>query len=168
MNDITGQKIKIIGTIDDVLEMETVYPSFSEEPPMHFHPKQQEYFEVLEGELTVRYKDKIKHYEKGSIIHIQAKQAHAMWNSGFTPAKVTWKVKPALATEKLLRETFKLANDGRTDQFGKPYPLVLIYLLKKYSGTFRLARPKFIVIMILYVLFSPIYYFCNYKRNLFH
>lgn len=160
INSITGQRIILIESgSPDLLKMESIYPPFSNEPPLHFHPNQQEHIEVLEGELTVRYIDGIKIYRQGTDFIISAGTAHAMWNSGYPSTRISWRVEPALETENLLRTICRLANSGQTKKDGSPTFLLLVYLLQKYQKCFRLRRPAIAVITILYCLFRPIYYF---------
>jgi quercetin dioxygenase-like cupin family protein len=41
----------------EMLEVEANYGSASREPPKHYHPSQDEHFEVLEGSIRVRAGD---------------------------------------------------------------------------------------------------------------
>ena len=66
-NSKTGQAIRFIQTAKDtqgqLLEMESSWKPFSKEPAPHFHPRQDETFTVISGELTVRINDEIKKAE---------------------------------------------------------------------------------------------------------
>lgn len=160
-NKITGQRIRFIRTAEDtggeLLEMETVYSSFSDEPPIHYHPAQEEFFQVLSGELTVRIDADVKIYRTGAVIHIAPGLRHSMWNSGHLEARVNWKVYPAMDTANFLISLTALANMDRTNKKGIPSLPVMVFLLNKYKTSFRLQKPAMWLIRLLYLVFSPAY-----------
>nr|WP_068891448.1 cupin domain-containing protein [Pedobacter panaciterrae] len=168
-NKITGQVIRFIQTAKDtngeLLEMESLYPLFSKEPPIHFHPHQEEYFTILKGELTVRLGGEIRVYRSGSTIHIKPDVKHSMWNEGLMDCVVNWKVYPAMDTENLLTTLTQLANNGETNNAGVPHLSVLVFLLKKYNQTFRLAKLPIGILNVLSILFKPVFQACNYKSK---
>ena len=49
-----GETLRIVSTEPDALVVEATYAIEGAPPPKHMHPEQDELFEVLEGELTVR------------------------------------------------------------------------------------------------------------------
>jgi len=169
-NHVTGQVIRFIkkgsDTHGELLEMEAVYASFSNEPPLHFHPFQEEFFEVLAGELTVRIASEIRTYRKGEIVHVKPGMHHSMWNAGYADAMVNWKVYPALDTEQFLTTLTELANQGQTNMVGVPSLPLMLFLLKKYKATFRLAKLNGKSLSILSALFAPIFLFKQYKRKM--
>lgn len=167
-NKVTGQVVKFLPSDNDaagILEMETIYTPFSAEPPVHYHPRQEEYFQVLEGELTVRLNGEVKIYREGAIIHIKQQVRHSMWNSGFKVALVSWKVMPAMDTENFLRTMTWLSNNGETNAKGVPPLLAMIFLLQKYRKIFRLDMPPQLLLSILYVLLTPVFLLLHYKRK---
>lgn len=168
-NNITGQVVRFLPTNDDsrdsLLEMETMYIPFSKEPPVHYHPYQEEYFQVLKGELTVRLNNEVKIYREGATIHIKKYVRHSMWNSGFTTAVVSWKVFPAMDTADFLRTMTALSNAGMTNEKGVPALPLMIFLLRKYRKSFRLDKPPGFVLSILYILLTPVFFILDYKKR---
>lgn len=167
-NKATGQIVKFLPAGTDtkgLLEMETRYMPFSEEPPVHYHPYQEEHFQVLAGELTVRLNGEVKIYRQGAIIHIKREEPHSIWNSGFKETVVSWKVTPSLNTENFLRTITWLANVGATNKSGVPKLPNAIFLLMKYRNVFRLERPTLLVIRLLYVLLLPHFFLFDYHRK---
>lgn len=167
-NKVTGQVVKFLSSDDHaagLLEMETSYMPFSAEPPVHYHPYQEEYFQVLEGELTVRLNGEVKIYREGAIIHIKQYVRHSMWNSGFKTTLVSWKVIPAMDTENFLRTMTWLSNNGETNAQGVPLLPSMVFLLRKYRKIFRLDKPPAFVLSILYVLLTPVFCLLHYKRK---
>ena len=51
-------------------------------PPKHFHPAQDERFEVLEGALTARVDGEERELESGDVLEIPRGAVHQMWNAG--------------------------------------------------------------------------------------
>ncbi|RFS22570.1 cupin domain-containing protein [Chitinophaga silvatica] len=166
-NVITGQIVKFLtsDTGSDTLEMESLYLPFSIEPPVHYHPYQDEYIKVLEGELTVRMDGEINIYRSGSAIHIKKNTRHSIWNSGFRETIVNWKVDPALETAEFLRTMTQLSNSGETDVQGVPSLHVMVYLLRKYNKIFRLEQPREVTLRMLYLLFSPVFCLKKFRKK---
>src|SRR6185436_11671710 len=119
-NKKTKQQTKFLKTSKDtngeLLEMISVYPPQSNEPPPHYHPQQDEYFEVTKGQLTVRLGNELKNLVKGEKLHIAKGQVHSMWNSSGEETEVNWKVVPAMDTEYFLETLTGLANDNKTNE----------------------------------------------------
>jgi len=168
-NRVTGQVIKFIQTANDtngeLLEMESLYPLFSKEPPVHYHPHQEEYFKVLKGELTVRIGNEARVYRSGSTIQIKPGVKHSMWNEGLMDALVNWKVYPAMDTEHFLTTLTQLANTGKTNDAGVPPLPILVFLLKKYNQTFRLAKIPMGILSLMFILFNPLFKAHDYKKK---
>lgn len=162
-NEVTGQTIRFLpSTTATVLEMETTYRPFSPEPPVHYHPFQEEYFEVLSGELTVRLNGVVRIYRQGAMIPVKPREKHSMWNSGFKPVVVRWKVSPAMDTADFLQTMFLLSNEGATNSTGVPALPVMLFLLRKYRKVFRLDKPPAILLQLLYALFLPVFLIKHY------
>lgn len=167
-NKITGQVVKFLPRNQhsgDMLEMETLYVPFSAEPPLHYHPYQEEQLKVLKGELTVRLNDEVKIYREGAIITIKRNARHSMWNSGFTTTLVSWKVTPAMDTVRFLRTMTALSNIGAVNEKGIPALPLMVFLLVKYKRTFRLDKPHGWVIHLLYILFIPVFFVLDYNKR---
>jgi quercetin dioxygenase-like cupin family protein len=155
-NTKTGQEIKFLQTSADtngqLLEMESVYPAASLEPPAHYHPHQEEDFTVEEGELSVRINGSVKLLKKGDKIHIPVNTIHSMWNATDNKTIVNWKVCPSLNTDK-------------TDESGRPPILQVALLAKKYSNVFRLTKPPFALQTIVFGLLTPFAYLKGYRPD---
>jgi len=169
-NQVTGQVIRFLQTSADtngeLLEMESVYSPFSDEPPVHYHPAQRECFTILYGELAVRLNNKIHVYSTGDVIEIERGTRHSMWNPGQAETLVNWKVMPAANTEAFLKAMTALANTGHTNDKGVPALPLMIYLLKKYERIFRIAKPPIGIINAFYLILKPVFILRDYKGRL--
>ncbi len=168
-NPRTGQSIKFVQTKKDTngqfLEMVSTYESQSKEPPLHYHPMQDEFFEVTKGELSVRVNGQLLTLYAGDKLHIPRNTRHSMWNDTVSRAVVKWKVIPALNTENLLETISGLASEGRTNKDGHPPFLQLALIANKYSNVFRLAKPSFLVQKVLFSLIMPFSYLAGYRAK---
>lgn len=158
-NSVTGQDIRFLQTAKDtngqLLEMETTYHSLSTEPPLHYHPHQEEEFTVLSGELTVRIHGKVRTLTAGDKLHIEKNTEHAMWNQCGRETIVNWKVQPAMNTENLLETIYGLINEGKTNSKGIPSLLQLSLTANRFASVFRLSKPVFIIQKMLFTFLTP-------------
>jgi quercetin dioxygenase-like cupin family protein len=143
-NTKTGQMLKFITTSKDsngkILEMIATYNPHSKEPPPHYHPRQDEQFLILEGEMCVRMNGKVTTFKKGDTIDIPKGTIHSMWNNSGDKAVIHWNVTPALKTEYFLEALMELSNTNQTNNDGKPSFWMSLQLVFKYRNEFRLVR----------------------------
>ena len=165
-NPQTGQHIRFLKTAKhtsgQLLEMETTYDAFSKEPLTHYHPKQEEDFMVLTGELTVKFNGTLRVLKTGGKLHIPPGTHHAMWNSSPQKTIVNWQVRPALNTEYLLETANGLAAAGKIDA-AKPNLLQTAILLNKFGEVFRLSKPPAAIQKILFCMLTPFAWLAGYR-----
>jgi quercetin dioxygenase-like cupin family protein len=168
-NSKTGQSIRFIQTSKDtggeLLEMETSFRPFSEEPPPHYHPFQVEDFLVLSGELSVRMDGQVVMYRTNDSFHVPVNKVHSMWNGSSAPTVLNWKVRPALNTEHLFETFSGLSNDGETNDHGVPHMLQLVLLADKFSKVFRAAKPPYFIQKILFLILTPLSFALGYRAS---
>ena len=166
-NTKTGQDIHFIQTAKEtggqLLEMESSFAPHSIEPVAHYHPRQEEEFIILEGELMVRIGKKVKLYTKGKSLHLPANTVHAMWNASDAKAVVNWKVRPALNTEHLLETGVGVANEVKTNANGMPGLLQSALIVQHFSNEYRLAKLPYIVQRVVFALLTPFAYLAGHR-----
>ena len=99
-----GFRLKLVRITDDVLEMEASYSGEGGLPPEHFHPHQDEHFEVVEGAVTAVVDGEERRYVAGDAFDIVARTRHRMAGDG--PALVRWEVRPALRTAEFFERAY--------------------------------------------------------------
>lgn len=160
-------EIKFLQTARDtngqLLEMEATYHAHSKEPAAHYHPFQEEDFEVFAGELTVRIDGQLIVLRQGETLHIPKGKVHSMWNNSEAKTTVNWKVRPAMDTEYFLETATGLANDGKTGPNGMPRLLQVALMANRFSHVFRLSKPPYPVQKILFLLLTPLAYLAGYR-----
>lgn len=106
-----GHRLRLIQTAAEtdgrLLEMEASYSGDGDLPPAHFHPQQDERFEVLEGAVRTVIGGTARRYEAGETFDVPAGVVHQMAGDG--PARVNWQVRPALRTAEFFE---RLYGDG--------------------------------------------------------
>jgi mannose-6-phosphate isomerase-like protein (cupin superfamily) len=114
-------------------------------PPKHFHPSQDEHFEVLEGELHARVDGTEHVLGPGDTLDIPRGAVHQMWNPGEVEARATWRTAPAMRTASWFRAIDGLHRSGRVGSNGTPGPLAVGVMLNEYRDVFRLAGPDLVL-----------------------
>ena len=144
-NPFTGQSLTFRRTAadtgGDLLEVESTWASGGQAPPEHYHPRQEEHFEVLEGELQVRIGDAERTLPAGETIDVPPGTPHAMWNAGPASARALWQTRPALRTEGFFELAWGLAQAAHAGREG-PSGDEVAGMLREYSDEFRLGRPE--------------------------
>jgi len=147
---MTGQTLKLTPhesvtvreSTPDVLEVEVLLEA-DKPPPPHFHPAQEEHFQVIEGELQARVDAEERTLRAGDTLSIPRGAAHQMWNAGAAPTRATWRTAPRLRTEEWFSELDSLQRAGRVGRSGMPGVLTLAPLLMEYRDVFRPAlKPR--------------------------
>jgi Cupin domain len=122
-----------------MLEVEGSWQGRGKPPPAHYHPSQDEHFEVLEGTLTARVDGEKRELGPGETLDVPRGTIHQMWNAGDAPVRARWQTRPAGRTEQLLRGIDRLFEEGRVGRNGMPGPLAFAAYLSEYRDVFRLA-----------------------------
>ena len=166
-NPIVGQHIKFLQTASDtegkLLEMEASYRPYSKEPPLHYHPYQEEDFIIVKGQMTVRLDGKILLLKENDTLHIPSNTIHSMWNNSSSTTMINWKIRPALTTEFFLETATGLASDGKGRRLRSLLQRSL--LANKYSRVFRLSKPPFLIQKVLFVILTPIAWLFGYRAT---
>ncbi|MBZ0295387.1 MAG: cupin domain-containing protein, partial [Anaerolineae bacterium] len=116
----------------DLLEIKTHYRPNSPRPPAHYHPKQQEHFEIAEGSLTVQMAGEERVYHAGESFDVPVGIPHAMWNAGAVTTEVLWQIRPALESQAFFETTWGLQQDGKVGPNGTPNLLQASVMMQAY------------------------------------
>ena len=117
--------LTLVFRTDDLLVMEQAYDASTPPPPPHFHPAQDEHFEVLEGTVSTLVDGTERVYAAGEAFDVPAGTVHTMGpHDG--PARLRWEVRPALRTWEFLSGMPESLEDRITH-------------VGRYADEFRLA-----------------------------
>lgn len=127
-----GTSLRVLVHDDQALELVATYAPGGTPPPAHFHPEQDERFEVLAGAMHVRLDGRDCTIGEADVLEVPRGTVHQMWNEGAEPAAMRWRTLPAGRTLEWFRE---IAAVQRGE--GHPDPATL---LADYADVFRLAE----------------------------
>jgi mannose-6-phosphate isomerase-like protein (cupin superfamily) len=127
----------------ELLEMEAEWkPVAAHKPPAHFHPHQDEHFEIHEGELTVQLGKETRVLRAGDGLDIPRGTVHSMWPSGGEVTRASWQLRPALRSEDFFAAVHRLRAAGKTSNKGGMIDLPAAGLIfQAFPDEFRLALP---------------------------
>jgi mannose-6-phosphate isomerase-like protein (cupin superfamily) len=134
-----GESVAVLRSTPEMLEVEGRWGPGGRPPPKHFHPSQDEHFEVRSGRLRARVDDEERELASGDTLDIPPGAVHQMWNEGVEPATALWQTRPALRTLEWFETIDSLHREGRVAGNGMPGPLAFATLLTEYRDVFRLA-----------------------------
>jgi mannose-6-phosphate isomerase-like protein (cupin superfamily) len=153
-NPVSGQQLTFRKTSGDtggkLLEVDSIYtkPSPSR-PPVHYHPRQEERFEVLSGELHALIGGEERNLKVGETLVIPRGIPHSMWAQE-AGTRVNWQTRPALKTEAFFETLWGLAKDGKTNDKGVPNLLQAAMIAQHYAQEYRLVSPPRLVQKVLF------------------
>jgi mannose-6-phosphate isomerase-like protein (cupin superfamily) len=147
-----GETVTLRKCSPELLEVEGAWAPEGKPPPPHFHPAQDEHFEILEGTLTARVDGKERDLGPGDALDIPRGAKHQMWNQAGSPARALWQTRPAGRTESWFRSIDALHREGRVGKNGMPGPLAYGVFLTEYRDVFRLAAPDLLTRPVLGIL----------------
>jgi quercetin dioxygenase-like cupin family protein len=135
-NPVTGQRLTFRRTTaetgGELVEVESELPAGGPKPPAHYHPRQEEHFEVLSGRVDVRLGKERRTLGTGETLDVPPGAVHEMSAAGDEPARLLWQTRPALRTEQFFEAARPLGNPG---------PLTGASLVNRFSDEIRLPGP---------------------------
>lgn len=138
------EAVEICSADADELEVLVTYLP-GDPPPKHFHPAQDERFELVEGTVRVELDGEVRELGPGDSLEIPRGAVHRLWNPAEEAARATWLTTPAGRTEQWFRALDALHREGRTGKDGQPGPLAFGVLLSEYRDVFRIAGPDLLL-----------------------
>ena len=138
------ESLTVVENSVDRLVVDVTYAPGGSAPPTHYHPAQDERFEVRSGVLGVKFGEEKRELRAGDVLEIPRGTKHAMWNAGDEPATAVWTTSPAGRTLDWFRNLDAIP--------GKPGAVSLAPALLAYDDVFRLAGPRWLIRPLLRVL----------------
>ena len=140
----------------EYLEIEATYHPQSPQPPAHYHPRQEERFEVLSGTFRLAIDGEEQTYKTGERFTIPAKTPHALQNIGDEEGRLRWQVRPALKTQDFFATLWGLATEGQSGESGTGGLLQLAVILNAYRDEFRTSDPPYILQRLAFSLLAAV------------
>ena len=146
------ESVEVRSSGPGALEVEATWTAAEKPPPPHFHPEQDERFEVLAGTLHARVEGREHRLTTGDVLEIPRGASHQMWNEGDEPVRALWRTVPARRTREWFAALDSLQRSGRTGSNGLPSPLAFGVYLTEYRDVIRLSGPQPLVGLALRLL----------------
>ncbi|UJD89869.1 cupin domain-containing protein [Rahnella aquatilis] len=131
----------------------------------HFHPYLIEKFTVIKGQLGARIDGQTLSLPKGKSLTIEAGVVHDWWNNSATDeAHVLIEINPLPSAihidpkrfELLIGVLFGLANDGKVNKKGKPFPLQAAVIAREFADVIVFTKPSLFLQKILLGVLAPL------------
>jgi mannose-6-phosphate isomerase-like protein (cupin superfamily) len=139
-----GEQVTVRNCTPELLDMSVEWQLAGQgrKLPPHFHPLQDEHFEVHQGELTVKLRDDTTVLKSGDSIEVPRGQPHSIWNSSDTVTCATWQVRPALRTEQFFTALHEMREAGATDKRGGIAVTAACIVFNAFPDELRLVMPE--------------------------
>ncbi len=160
INSRTGDKLIIVENnpkeaSSQVLRMEAIFKPARQFAPEHYHPHQDEQFEVLSGKLMTRINGVIREYRAGEKFSIPRGVRHAMYNASTEDVHFSWQTMPALQTRDFFRRAYQAVNTGKVNRKGFPDWLGMLLLLKDFQQEVVITRIPLLIQKALFNCILP-------------
>jgi quercetin dioxygenase-like cupin family protein len=134
-----GQTITFLRTAQDTggeeLTIEALMRPGAFMPP-HRHLHQQETFEVLDGTGTFTVAGRKLVATAGEHVQIAVGVGHRFRNVSSSDVRLQATLTPALRTEELFEQLFRLGAQGKVNKLGAPGPFTTMRLIREFRAEF--------------------------------
>ena len=126
------------------VELEITLPPGASGPPPHFHPRQEERWEVLEGTLSVQVDGQWRDLRAGDSATVPAGHVHTLRNRTGETVRVLDVHIPALDFEDYMLDLSRLNQEGKITSLRSPRGLVYLASVLRRHRTTQLtaSRPQ--------------------------
>jgi quercetin dioxygenase-like cupin family protein len=137
-NPLSGEQITIRPPAgDDVLEWELVLAPGGHVPSSHAHPRQEECFTVLAGQMRFRIGGRRIIAGPGDTVRVPPGTVHHFANAAPVPARVAVQTRPALRMAELLEAAAAMAADQHAAGHRIPSLLGLARFIREFEPEVR-------------------------------
>ena len=134
-----GSSITFVESTPERVVVEIAYDGRGGKPPTHYHPSQEERFEVLEGEINVLLDGERRTLRKGDTLLVPAGTPHQMWTEA--PARQRWETRPPLKTERFFKTLWGMQQDGVLEGDPRKSKLQMALTMRHFRDVIRLTSP---------------------------
>jgi quercetin dioxygenase-like cupin family protein len=162
-NPVTKERFTIRHHGPEVLLLEVRVPPDMIRPPLHLHRSQQESFEVLHGQVTVRAGREQRTLGPGGRLAIPPAAPHTWWNSGDGEAVLLAEFRPPGRAQSFFETFCSMAGEGRCNAQGSP-PFLQIAASARSWDTY-LAGPPVPLQRALFAALGPLARLRGYRAS---
>jgi quercetin dioxygenase-like cupin family protein len=129
-------------TSGERVELEITLPPAAPGPPPHFHPRQEERWQVLEGELDVQVDGDWRTLREGESASIPAGHVHTLRNRTDKRVRVLDVHIPALDFQDYMEDLHRLTEAGKITSLRNPRSLVYLATVLRDHRTTQLTASR--------------------------
>ncbi len=129
-------------TNGDRVELEITIPPDSAGPPPHFHPRQEEQWQVLAGTLEVQVDGEWRTLREGESATIPAGHVHTLRNRTNETVRVLDVHVPALDFQDYMLDLHRLAQEGKITSLRSPRSLIYLATVLRAHRTTQLTASR--------------------------
>jgi quercetin dioxygenase-like cupin family protein len=159
-NPITSDRIIFRKTRQDtdgeLLQFDNYHKPGGIGPNPHFHPLQEETFEVVAGTFGITRNGQEQFLKPGEKAMVPKGTVHYWRNAGKDELHIVTEFRPALHFEEIIETVTALARGGRMDKAGNPDILQMAATLSYYRGEIYVVHPPVFVQWLLARTLGPI------------
>jgi mannose-6-phosphate isomerase-like protein (cupin superfamily) len=159
-NPITTDRIIFRKTRRDIngelLQFDNYHKPGGIGPNPHFHPLQEEAFEVVEGTFGITRNGQEQFLNSGEATIVPKGTVHYWRNAGRDELHIITEFRPALHFQEIIETVAALARAGKSDKAGNPDILQMAATLSYYPGELYLdGNPAVVVQRLLARTLGP-------------
>ena len=126
------------------VELEITLPSGASGPPPHFHPRQEEQWNVLQGTLAVQVDGDWRDLREGESASVPAGHVHTLRNRTNETVRVLDVHIPALDFQDYMLDLHRLNQEGKITSLRSPKSLIYLSTVLRAHRTTQLtaSRPQ--------------------------
>jgi quercetin dioxygenase-like cupin family protein len=168
-NPVTGERVVVrVGTEDSedqLLEVDTYVRPGGAVTGEHIHPAIEKSFTVVSGRVGFRLNGRESITELDRPLRVPAGVAHDWWNAGEEEAHIIVEIRPGERFEKMARNLFGLAQDGKTNSKGMPNLLQAAISAREFSDVLYFTKPPLVVQRLLFGAPAAIAWSLGYRGS---
>ena len=131
----------------------------------HIHPVIHESFTLVRGRVGFRLDGRESVAGPGKRLHVSPGIVHDWWNAGEEEAQVVVEIRPGARFEEAIRNSFGLAQDGKTNAKGMPNLLQAALFARAFEDVLYFTKPSRAVQKILFAVLAPIARLLGYNGS---
>lgn len=144
INPQTGDKLwfeRLPASDTDSLIFRCEIPAGSPGTPLHFHRHTDEWFECIDGVLSMRLRDRDVTLSPGQRLEVPRGTPHRFWNASQSPVTFRSCATPGIAFERFLRTVYGLGIDGRSGKSGMPANPLQVAVIRELADLYFAGPP---------------------------
>ncbi|HVF81387.1 MAG TPA: cupin domain-containing protein [Flavisolibacter sp.] len=147
---VFNSQIMVVNNIDNSENGQILIKAGADGPPIHLHPEQEEYFQVVSGQLEVYHKNKWVTLKTGEKIFTPKNTAHSYRSRHTADCLFTYHLTPRRNFSDMLRTFEQLTTEQKLNSTSDIKSIIYLALtFKKFRSEITSVTPPHFVINIM-------------------